>query len=699
MPRFASVLGAAMLVASAVAQSTVVLPNGYANVEGGSSNAFPWGRGGIGLAIQTIYDSSHFTLQGINSPILITGLKWRPNTGVGLTASSYTAGCTVKCSTSPLDWAGLSTTMASNRGANETTCYSGVVSWAAQAAQTGPTPFGISVPFQTPFLYDPNGGDLNIECDLPIQTFTGVAPQLDVHLTAGQANASRVYISTGYPGTGVGTINTNHAVVVEVTYVAATGLYAAFNANVTSGPSPLTVNFSSAPSFTSDPGGITGYAWDFNGDSVIDSTAANPSFTYTGCGNFNVSLTVTDATHPANTLTRTAYIKTDDLTANFSTQVIGPFLVQFTDTSSPAPTAWAWDLDGDNIVDSTAQNPVWAYVNGNPYNVTLTATRNCKTSVKTAPVVPTQQLTTNLAANNGGASLWTVYYNLDVLNPMGVSINSFDSITNTLNAPFTVDVYLKQGGYSGSEYVPAAWTKVGTAAGTSNPVASQPSNAAFPQALHIPAGSYGVALRYTGIAPRYVTLTSLTTYGNGDMQITAGSAAVTTVGPFTGTGAGGTGTVNTPRGWSGTLYYTTQNVTGTAGHGFFGPGCAGSLPVSSQTCTSRPITGGTMSIGCDNLPLGVGVMVVGASNTISGFGPLPFDLGILGAPGCPLRVSLDATDTVLGVAPTATWNFGIPNNPTLAGIVLYNQLAVLDPVANAFGIVMGNAAGWTVGTN
>jgi PKD repeat protein len=489
-----------------------------------------------------------------------------------------------------------------------------------------------------------------------------------------------------------GTVALNYAPVTEFTYNPANGLYSAFTANVTSGVSPLTVNFTDQ-TFTSAPGGITSWAWDFDGDNVIDSNAQNPSFTYTTCGNFNVTLTTTDGVNPPSTLTKTAYIKTDEITANFTYAVVGPLTVQFTDTSSPAATSWAWDLNGDSIVDSNLQNPVWVYPNTNLVNVTLTATRNCKTSTVTKPIVPAQTLTTNLAANNGGASLWTVYYNLNVLNPAGVNISAFDSISSTVGTAFTVDVYLKQGGYSGNEYVAAPWTKVGTASGTSNTIANQPSYAQFAQVVHIPAGSYGVAMRYIGIAPRYLTVGTLTTYANSDLSLTAGSSAVTTVGPFQGTST----TVNSPRAWSGTLYYGTHNVTGLAGHGFFGQGCAGTLPISHQQYVTPPQLGGTLSINCDNLPFGIGVMVVGTSNTISGFGPLPVDLGIVGAPGCPLRVSVDGTDTVVGAGTTATWNFAIPNVLALNGLLFYNQLAVLDPAANPFGLVVGDAAGWVLG--
>ncbi|MFI5889656.1 PQQ-dependent sugar dehydrogenase [Actinoplanes sp. NPDC051513] len=64
-------------------------------------------------------------------------------------------------------------------------------------------------------------------------------------------------------------------------------------ANRTSGPSPLTVAFSSAGS--SDPeGGALTYLWTF-GDGTT-STAANPTKTYTGSGSFVATLRVTDPT-------------------------------------------------------------------------------------------------------------------------------------------------------------------------------------------------------------------------------------------------------------------------------------------------------------------------------------------------------------------------------------------------------------------
>jgi cytochrome c len=58
---------------------------------------------------------------------------------------------------------------------------------------------------------------------------------------------------------------------------------------------PLTVQFSSAG--TNDPDGdpIT-YAWDFDSNGTVDSTAPNPTFTYTTRGIFEATLRVVDST-------------------------------------------------------------------------------------------------------------------------------------------------------------------------------------------------------------------------------------------------------------------------------------------------------------------------------------------------------------------------------------------------------------------
>ncbi|MDO8490587.1 MAG: GEVED domain-containing protein [Dehalococcoidia bacterium] len=60
-----------------------------------------------------------------------------------------------------------------------------------------------------------------------------------------------------------------------------------FSADVTSGPAPLTVNFTDQSA-----GNITARNWDFEADSAVDSTETNPAHTYAAPGLYSVLLTV-----------------------------------------------------------------------------------------------------------------------------------------------------------------------------------------------------------------------------------------------------------------------------------------------------------------------------------------------------------------------------------------------------------------------
>ncbi|GIJ26209.1 hypothetical protein Vqi01_13710 [Micromonospora qiuiae] len=92
-------------------------------------------------------------------------------------------------------------------------------------------------------------------------------------------------------GSGFGGNNDNSGV-YRIDYIAGDRApIAVASAEPTSGPAPLTVNFSSAGSRDPDGGALT-YAWTF-GDGQ-SSTAANPTHTYAEAGNYNAQLTVTN---------------------------------------------------------------------------------------------------------------------------------------------------------------------------------------------------------------------------------------------------------------------------------------------------------------------------------------------------------------------------------------------------------------------
>lgn len=83
---------------------------------------------------------------------------------------------------------------------------------------------------------------------------------------------------------------------------------------------------------------------------------------------------------------------------------------------------------------------------------------------------------------------------------------------------------------------------------------------------------------------------------------------------------------------------------------------------------------------------------VGASDAQWGGLPLPLDLGLLGAPGCALLASVEASFAQLtSGAGEATQAVPLPANPALVGVSAYAQWAVFAPGANALGMVFSDA--------
>ncbi|MCH7786512.1 MAG: PQQ-dependent sugar dehydrogenase [Chloroflexi bacterium] len=94
-------------------------------------------------------------------------------------------------------------------------------------------------------------------------------------------------------GTGWG--DNPDAQLVRIDYVSQSrSPVAVASAAPTSGSVPLTVAFSSDGSTDPDGGDSIAFAWDFTLDGIIDSTEANPVFTYVSPGNYTAQLTVTD---------------------------------------------------------------------------------------------------------------------------------------------------------------------------------------------------------------------------------------------------------------------------------------------------------------------------------------------------------------------------------------------------------------------
>jgi cytochrome c len=96
-------------------------------------------------------------------------------------------------------------------------------------------------------------------------------------------------------GTGFGGDNPDARVIrIDYSNGANRSPVAVAGATPDNGSAPLLVQFSSAGTYDPDPDGPLTYAWSFFSDGNIDSTNANPSFTYTTNGNYVAQLKVTD---------------------------------------------------------------------------------------------------------------------------------------------------------------------------------------------------------------------------------------------------------------------------------------------------------------------------------------------------------------------------------------------------------------------
>ena len=155
---------------------------------------------------------------------------------------------------------------------------------------------------------------------------------------------------------------------------------AAFTESIVSGQVPLVVNFTDEST-----GSPTSWLWHF-GDTISSTSATkNPTHTYTTPGQYTVSLTVSNG-NATNTVTHTNLISVVAVPAppppagfkmvNFSANNIAgeaPFVVKFTDKTSPSPIRWAWNF-GDGTPISMEKNPMHTYVNQGRYTVSLTVT-------------------------------------------------------------------------------------------------------------------------------------------------------------------------------------------------------------------------------------------------------------------------------------------------------------------------------------
>jgi len=115
----------------------------------------------------------------------------------------------------------------------------------------------------------------------------------------------------------------------------------------------------------------------------------------------------------------------------------------------------------------------------------------------------------------------------------------------------------------------------------------------------------------------------------------------------------------------------------------YGKGCPTSAGVPDFAPTTTPVLGANYQLTLSGAPaVAIGLVVHGFDNLQ--FTPgvwLPFDLTLVGIPGCGLEVRPDATAVELPVGGTFTHVLALPNNPVLSGLGLWSQALVIDGAA------------------
>jgi hypothetical protein len=290
---------------------------------------------------------------------------------------------------------------------------------------------------------------------------------------------------------------------------------------------------------------------------------------------------------------------------------------------------------------------------------------------------------------NGGTSFGVGggnYFDANVTNPAGIVVCAINTKTTApASAAITVEIYMTPNTYVGNTTNAAVWALVatGTGTGTGSGAAFPPVPITLSNPFYLPFGSHGLFVRITGGGgPQYVS--GANTFSNADVTLTLGASQSTAF----------SSALATPRTWNGTLHYTPGGGAAAGALGFIGAGCAGTLPVSTIRATSQPILGQSLTVDVNNLPQNLAALVLGLSRV----GPPPLDLAILGAPGCSGHVSPDVLLTLNGAGNLASFTLPIPNDPALAGFLLYLQSLALDPPTNAFGFVASHAYAAVVGS-
>jgi hypothetical protein len=160
-------------------------------------------------------------------------------------------------------------------------------------------------------------------------------------------------------------------------------------------------------------------------------------------------------------------------------------------------------------------------------------------------------ITTLFATNNNGDANDSQMFDIDVLNPAGITITSVDvnsASSQTSGLTFALDIYTTPTTAVGEYTNPSAWTLVSTGSGV-NAASDTPSFVSV-SSFFLAEGTYGIAFVAPTINLGYTDATGTEVYSNSDVSL---DNFVSTVfpPPFSGP--------TNDRIWNGTINYSIGN--------------------------------------------------------------------------------------------------------------------------------------------
>jgi gliding motility-associated-like protein len=229
-------------------------------------------------------------------------------------------------------------------------------------AEFSGTPIMGCAPLATSFTDQTTGSPTQWKWDLGNGTISYLQNPSVTYFTPGQYNVKL----TAYNSNG------DSSVIIKNQYVTIYALpVVAFTGTPLSGCPPVPVTFTDQS--TAGSGTIALWQWDLGDGSF--TTTQNPSHTYTGAGNYNITLRVVNSLGCSKVLSKPQYIKISspvqaDFSNSHTASCTAPFTVNFQNLSTGTGThTYKWNFgDGSS---STLANPAHTYTAQGTYTVTL----------------------------------------------------------------------------------------------------------------------------------------------------------------------------------------------------------------------------------------------------------------------------------------------------------------------------------------